>query len=86
MSEPAEQVPFVSKQNLKVRSPKDSKDQTAKNSLEGESHDLLLKCSDVTSSDITVCFSVSRAALLYKPVDRVTRSTLVLHVRKNILY
>uniref|UniRef100_A0A671UWZ0 BCR activator of RhoGEF and GTPase n=1 Tax=Sparus aurata TaxID=8175 RepID=A0A671UWZ0_SPAAU len=40
------------KLNLKVRSPKDSKDQTAKNSLE---------------------------ALLYKPVDRVTRSTLVLH-------
>ncbi|XP_053710974.1 breakpoint cluster region protein isoform X3 [Synchiropus splendidus] len=39
-------------ENLKVRSPKDSKDQTAKNSLE---------------------------ALLYKPVDRVTRSTLVLH-------
>uniref|UniRef100_A0A4W6CMF9 BCR activator of RhoGEF and GTPase n=1 Tax=Lates calcarifer TaxID=8187 RepID=A0A4W6CMF9_LATCA len=39
-------------ENLKVRSPKDCKDQTAKNSLE---------------------------ALLYKPVDRVTRSTLVLH-------
>lgn len=31
-------LPFVSKQNLKVRSPKDSKDQTAKNSLEGQSH------------------------------------------------
>lgn len=27
---------FVSKQNLKVRSPKDSKDQTSKNSLEGQ--------------------------------------------------
>ncbi|KAK7895636.1 hypothetical protein WMY93_020961 [Mugilogobius chulae] len=39
-------------ENLKVRSPKDGKDTTAKNSLE---------------------------ALLYKPVDRVTRSTLVLH-------
>ncbi|XP_053195622.1 breakpoint cluster region protein isoform X6 [Scomber japonicus] len=39
-------------ENLRVRSPKDCKDQTAKNSLE---------------------------ALLYKPVDRVTRSTLVLH-------
>uniref|UniRef100_A0A674P4M3 BCR activator of RhoGEF and GTPase n=1 Tax=Takifugu rubripes TaxID=31033 RepID=A0A674P4M3_TAKRU len=39
-------------ENLKVRSPKDCKDQTAKKSLE---------------------------ALLYKPVDRVTRSTLVLH-------
>ncbi|XP_022624405.1 breakpoint cluster region protein-like isoform X5 [Seriola dumerili] len=39
-------------ENLKVRSPRDCKDQTAKNSLE---------------------------ALLYKPVDRVTRSTLVLH-------
>nr|XP_005987265.1 PREDICTED: breakpoint cluster region protein [Latimeria chalumnae] len=42
----------VVKQNLKVRSTKDSKDQTTKNSLE---------------------------TLLYKPVDRVTRSTLVLH-------
>uniref|UniRef100_H3DQD8 BCR activator of RhoGEF and GTPase n=1 Tax=Tetraodon nigroviridis TaxID=99883 RepID=H3DQD8_TETNG len=40
-------------ENLKVRSPKDCKDQTSKKSLE--------------------------AALLYKPVDRVTRSTLVLH-------
>uniref|UniRef100_A0A673ZF99 BCR activator of RhoGEF and GTPase n=1 Tax=Salmo trutta TaxID=8032 RepID=A0A673ZF99_SALTR len=40
------------KQNLKVRSTKDLKDQSAKNSLE---------------------------TLLYKPVDRVTRSTLVLH-------
>ncbi|KAM9793666.1 breakpoint cluster region protein isoform 2-T2 [Syngnathus typhle] len=39
-------------ENLKVRSPKDCKEPTAKNSLE---------------------------ALLYKPVDRVTRSTLVLH-------
>ncbi|XP_077479736.1 breakpoint cluster region protein isoform X2 [Stigmatopora argus] len=39
-------------ENLKVRSPKDCKELTAKNSLE---------------------------ALLYKPVDRVTRSTLVLH-------
>ncbi|MBN3309332.1 breakpoint cluster region protein [Amia ocellicauda] len=39
-------------ENLKVRSTKDCKDQTAKNSLE---------------------------TLLYKPVDRVTRSTLVLH-------
>ncbi|XP_064424144.1 PH_BCR_vertebrate and RhoGAP_Bcr domain-containing protein [Latimeria chalumnae] len=39
-------------ENLKVRSTKDSKDQTTKNSLE---------------------------TLLYKPVDRVTRSTLVLH-------
>ncbi|XP_015221791.2 breakpoint cluster region protein isoform X1 [Lepisosteus oculatus] len=39
-------------ENLKVRSTKDSKDQTSKNSLE---------------------------TLLYKPVDRVTRSTLVLH-------
>lgn len=29
---------FCLKQNLKVRSPKDSKDQTAKNSLEGQSH------------------------------------------------
>ncbi|XP_038827094.1 breakpoint cluster region protein-like isoform X2 [Salvelinus namaycush] len=39
-------------ENLKVRSTKDLKDQSAKNSLE---------------------------TLLYKPVDRVTRSTLVLH-------
>ncbi|XP_078143792.1 breakpoint cluster region protein isoform X6 [Centroberyx gerrardi] len=39
-------------ENLKVRSTKDSKDQSVKNSLE---------------------------TLLYKPVDRVTRSTLVLH-------
>ncbi|KAG5840734.1 hypothetical protein ANANG_G00191820 [Anguilla anguilla] len=39
-------------ENLKVRSMKECKDQTAKNSLE---------------------------TLLYKPVDRVTRSTLVLH-------
>ncbi|XP_072244634.1 breakpoint cluster region protein isoform X1 [Leuresthes tenuis] len=39
-------------ENLKVRSTKDCKDQSAKNSLE---------------------------TLLYKPVDRVTRSTLVLH-------
>ncbi|XP_037121310.1 breakpoint cluster region protein isoform X2 [Syngnathus acus] len=39
-------------ENLKVRSPKDCKEPTTKNSLE---------------------------ALLYKPVDRVTRSTLVLH-------
>ncbi|XP_072443109.1 breakpoint cluster region protein isoform X1 [Chiloscyllium punctatum] len=39
-------------ENLKVRSSKDLKDQSTKNSLE---------------------------ALLYKPVDRVTRSTLVLH-------
>ncbi|MGH0151990.1 UNVERIFIED_CONTAM: hypothetical protein FKN15_026076 [Acipenser sinensis] len=39
-------------ENLKVRTTKDSKDQTTKNSLE---------------------------TLLYKPVDRVTRSTLVLH-------
>ncbi|KAJ6659056.1 hypothetical protein lerEdw1_019359, partial [Lerista edwardsae] len=39
-------------ENLKARSTKDSKDPTAKNSLE---------------------------TLLYKPVDRVTRSTLVLH-------
>uniref|UniRef100_H3B8Z7 BCR activator of RhoGEF and GTPase n=1 Tax=Latimeria chalumnae TaxID=7897 RepID=H3B8Z7_LATCH len=43
---------FFKNQNLKVRSTKDSKDQTTKNSLE---------------------------TLLYKPVDRVTRSTLVLH-------
>ncbi|CAG02470.1 unnamed protein product [Tetraodon nigroviridis] len=40
-------------ENLKVKSSKDFKDQSAKNSLEN---------------------------LLYKPVDRVTRSTLVLHV------
>ncbi|CAF87194.1 unnamed protein product, partial [Tetraodon nigroviridis] len=39
-------------ENLKVKSSKDFKDQSAKNSLEN---------------------------LLYKPVDRVTRSTLVLH-------
>ncbi|CAB1332664.1 unnamed protein product [Coregonus sp. 'balchen'] len=42
-------------ENLKVRSTKDLKDQSAKNSLE---------------------------TLLYKPVDRVTRSTLVLHNRQ----
>lgn len=29
-------LPFASIQNLKVRSPKDCKDQTAKNSLEGQ--------------------------------------------------
>ncbi|XP_077016290.1 breakpoint cluster region protein isoform X2 [Tamandua tetradactyla] len=71
-------------ENLRARSNKESKDQTTKNSLEilearsrnrgvGRGVDSLV-CRESPSRP---CCWLS--ALLYKPVDRVTRSTLVLH-------
>lgn len=88
-------LPFVSKQNLKVRSPKDCKDQTAKNSLEGQLRHaaikivlnalkyLYIKYYNILTYKQFSLISSLFTALLYKPVDRVTRSTLVLHVSKS---
>ncbi|CAG5877555.1 unnamed protein product [Menidia menidia] len=53
-------------ENLKVKGPKDSKDCTTTISMEGKY--------------VLVCVRAHvRFSLLYKPIDRVTRSTLVLH-------